>query len=327
LAFEIGGRRLLDGLTLKLVKGERIGILGVNGAGKTSLLKLVAGELTPSSGRVVLGANTKVVYFDQARSNLDDDWSVFDNVAERKGADRSPSEVVRIGDQVLEMRTYLEQFLFDGTQQRQKVGALSGGERARVALAKALKTGANLLLLDEPTNDLDVSTLGALEELLASWPGCALIVSHDRYFLDRVATATLAFEGDGVVTPYQGGYATYRSLKAQADAAEGERKRAEEAERRTSPELPPAAAPAIAGTPKKPLTFAERKELDGILDEIALLEETVAALEARLSDPALYAAGAEEAQAVRQAHARESARLAERTARWEALEERRDARR
>src|SRR5204863_7741549 len=124
----------------------------------------------------------------------------------REGALRGGADVVRIGSRTLELRTYLEQFLFDAGQQRQKVGSLSGGERARVALAKALRTGANLLLLDEPTNDLDVSTLGALEELLVRWPGCAIVVSHDRAFLNRVATAMLAFEGDGKVVRYEGNY-------------------------------------------------------------------------------------------------------------------------
>jgi ATP-binding cassette subfamily F protein uup len=317
----IGDRTLVLPLTIRLVTGERMGVIGPNGAGKTSLLRLVSGELTPAAGKVVRGANTSMVYFDQSRSNLRDDWSVFDNVAEREGADRGASDVVRIGDRILQMRTYLEQFSFAGSKQRQKVGALSGGERARVALAKALRGGENLLLLDEPTNDLDVSTLGALEELLVSWPGCAIIVSHDRYFLDRVATSLLVFEGDGVVTRYPGGYESYRSLRAEAEAARAgdtAKPRAEEraAPRPTTPEPGP-----------KPLSFSEKKELEGILDEITALEQSVQTLEAELGSPALYAADPAEARRVRAEHARAQEELLRRTARWEELEARRGVKR
>jgi ATP-binding cassette subfamily F protein uup len=318
LSLDLGGRTLIRNLTLNLVTGERMGVIGANGVGKTSLLRLVSGELTPTSGRAILGSNTKFVYFDQARSGLKDDWSIFDNVAEREGAERGAADVVKIGERVLEMRTYLEQFLFDASKQRQKVGALSGGERARVALAKALRTGANLLLLDEPTNDLDVATLGALEELLVGWPGCALIVSHDRYFLDRVATSTLAFEGDGTVTRYPGGYETYRSLRKQAEAGSGSRNG------------PPAAEPtandaAAALEPDlKPLTYAEKKELETLLDVVTELEKRVQELEQRLASPALYATDPDQARAARAQHARAEEDLRTKTARWEALESRRD---
>src|SRR6185503_4641116 len=143
-------------------------------------------------------------------------WSVFDNVAEREGAERSGGGQVHIGSETMDLRVYLERFLFDGSKQRQKVSALSGGERARVALAKTLRSGANLLLLDEPTNDLDVATLGELEDLLTAWPGCAIVVSHDRYFLNCVATSILSFEGEGRVVRYPGGYDSYRTLRDEA---------------------------------------------------------------------------------------------------------------
>ena len=171
----LGGRRLVDDLTLRLVKGDRIGIVGPNGAGKTTLLKLITGELPPTAGTVVRGVNTKFAYFDQARTTLKDDWTVLDNVSGIEGSDRTGAGQVTIGDRVLEMRAYLELFLFEGAALRRKVSALSGGERARVTLALALKTGANVLLLDEPTNDLDLATLGSLAELLESWPGCCLL--------------------------------------------------------------------------------------------------------------------------------------------------------
>jgi ATP-binding cassette subfamily F protein uup len=249
-----------------------------------------------------------------------DDWSVFDNVAEREGALRGGADVVRIGTRTLELRTYLEQFLFDSSKQRQKVGSLSGGERARVALAKALRTGANLLLLDEPTNDLDVSTLGALEELLESWPGVALVVSHDRYFLDRVATSTLVFERDGAVTLYPGGYESYRRLREQAIATRSPTPE-------TAPEISTEQQKKTTATPAGPksLNFSERKELDGILDEITTLEARLRELAERLSSPELYSEKPEEARKVREEHARTENDLARRTARWEELEARRDA--
>ena len=315
---DLGGHRLIGSLTLRLVSGDRVGIIGPNGAGKTSLLKVVNGELEPSRGTVTRGLNTRIIYFDQSRAQLRDDWSVLENVAEREGALQTGGGVVQIGDRTIEMRRYLEQFLFEGSQQRQKVGALSGGERARVALAKSLKTGANLLLLDEPTNDLDVSTLAALEELLDAWPGCALLVSHDRCFLDRVATSILVFSGDGVVTRYPGGYESYRSLRAQAEAGEAP---APTIAAPKPAEAPPAVAPSAG---PKPLTFAERKELEGILDEITALETTVAELESRLADPLLYAKDADLAKRVREDHVKAHEELARRTARWEELEARRD---
>ena len=219
VSLDLGGRRLIEDLSLRLVKGARVGIVGPNGAGKTTLLKLVTGELVPTSGKVTKGLQTKIAYFDQSRSTLRDDWTVFDNVAEREHSDKTGGGTVTIGDRVLGMRAYLELFMFDGAALRRKVSALSGGERARVALALALKTGANTLLLDEPTNDLDMDTLGSLEDLIETWPGCVLVVSHDRWFLDRVATSILAFEGGGKVQLYAGNWESYREQKREDEKA------------------------------------------------------------------------------------------------------------
>ncbi|MDB4938739.1 MAG: ATPase component of transporter [Labilithrix sp.] len=219
VSLDLGGRRLIDDLTLRLVKGTRVGVVGPNGAGKTTLLRLVTGELAPTSGVVKRGVQTKFAYFDQARTTLKDDWTVLDNVAEREHADKVGAGMVNIGDREMGMRAYLELFLFEGAALRRKVSALSGGERARVALALALKTGANVLLLDEPTNDLDIATLGSLAELIESWPGCVLVVSHDRFFLDRVVTSILAFEGDGKVQLYAGNWESYRDQKREDEKA------------------------------------------------------------------------------------------------------------
>ncbi|HVW28290.1 MAG TPA: ABC-F family ATP-binding cassette domain-containing protein [Polyangiaceae bacterium] len=323
VGLSVGGRELVRSLTFNMVSGDRVGVVGPNGAGKTSLLRVASGELAPTRGRVVRGANTNAVHFDQARAGLIDDWSVFDNVAGREGADRGAADVVRIGENVLEMRSYLERFLFEGVKQRQKVGSLSGGERARVALAKALRSGANLLLLDEPTNDLDVHTLASLEELLVGWPGTALVVSHDRWFLDRVATSILAFDGSGEVRRYAGNYETYRSLKEQAEAADKELERARaEAAKPAKPDPPKP----DSGEPR-PLSFSEKKELEGILDEITALEARVAELEAALGKPELYAAGKEDARRVQADYDAAKSALTARTSRWEDLEARRDVKR
>ena len=222
VVFAIGDRILNEPFSLRLTRGERIGIVGANGLGKTTLLKAVAGEGSPILGKLTLGAQTKISYFDQARADLPDDWNIFDAVAGIEGSEVLGGGRVSLGGEMISMRAYLERFLFEGSKLRQKVGSLSGGERARVALAKALRDGANVLLLDEPTNDLDVTTLEALETLLSTWPGCALVVSHDRAFLDAVATGILAFDrvegAPSKVTLYQGNYDTYQTLKADAEA-------------------------------------------------------------------------------------------------------------
>jgi ATP-binding cassette subfamily F protein uup len=347
VGLDLGGRTLMNRLTLHLVSGDRIGVIGPNGVGKTTLLRLVTGDLTPTRGEVVRGVQTKIAYFDQARAGLIDDWSIFDNVAEREGAERTGGGMVHLGDRTLDLRTYLDQFLFDPSKQRQKVGSLSGGERARVGLAKMLKTGANLLLLDEPTNDLDISTLGALEEMLVDWPGCALVVTHDRYFLNRIATSVLAFErGKTEVLHYGGGYDDYRATRDLAEAPAPPPPRTptvpppraqslpgwtESASPRTKSSPPPSknAPPRAKSTPppappKKSLTYGERMELDKILGVIAKTEEELASVEARLADPTLYATRGTEVRPLEEERARIATRVGELTARWEDLENRKD---
>ncbi|MFK7987698.1 MAG: ABC-F family ATP-binding cassette domain-containing protein [Sandaracinaceae bacterium] len=306
LKLAIEDRTLVDGLTLTLSPGERVGIVGPNGSGKTTLLRALLGEREPDGGRITRGKNAKITYLGQSREGLDESETVYENVA--GGRSR-----VEVGSSTMDVRAYLERFLFTRDQARQPVSTLSGGEKARVLLAKLLLTPSNLLVLDEPTNDLDVSTLAALEEMLVELKGTALVVTHDRWFLDRVATSILAFEGDGRVVRYPGGYTSYRTLR---DAA-----RAQEPEEAPPPASPSAPVRVSDAPKKKALTYGEEIELEGLLDRVGEAEETVSALEAKLADPALYEGDRAE-EAARVATDLEAARaeLAKRVARWEELE-------
>jgi ATP-binding cassette subfamily F protein uup len=315
LRIERGGSALIDGLELRVGTGQRIGVVGPNGSGKTSLLLSILGELEPSGGELRRGQNTRIGYLDQDRSGLDPERTVFESLGVSN---------VESGGERLEAAAYLERFLFDRKSQRVKVGQLSGGERARVCLARLLAEKVNLILLDEPTNDLDVSTLSALETLLTEYAGSALIVSHDRWFLDRVATSILAFEGDGRVELHAGNYSEYRERTLAKRAAEAESRRAAAGESATA--APRRSRQADATGPKK-LSYKERRELDGLLDEVDAAESAVADLEARLADPDTYQGeGLSERVAGLKAELEAArARAAQLTARWEELEARREA--
>jgi len=197
-----GDKLLVDGLTFDLPRGGIVGVIGPNGAGKTTLFKMITGEETADAGTLQVGETVKLAYVDQARADLTDDRSVWENIS--GGAD-----VLKLGSKEINSRAYCSLFGFRGTQQQQKVGTLSGGERNRVHLAMLLQSGGNLLLLDEPSNDLDVGTLRALEEALERFAGCAVVISHDRWFLDRIATHILAFEGDSQAVWFEGNHEDY----------------------------------------------------------------------------------------------------------------------
>lgn len=313
VSIEMDGRTLVSGLDFILGKGERLGVVGKNGTGKTTLLRAILGEIPPAKGEVVLGKNTVPAYFDQHRAGLDDNASIFDNVGGTKAR-------IDVGGQSLDARSYLERFLFDTHKQRQPVASLSGGERARVALAKMLSQSANLIMLDEPTNDLDVATLGALEEMLVDFEGSAIVVTHDRWFLNRIATAILAFEGDGRVVRYAGNYDDFREQRAHAAAASAEAVPAKPAAAPV-PRPPPAAGKSARAEGKPAaLTYAERTELEGILDRIDAAEGTVSELEAALADPSLYATRGQEVTGIVEQLDRARAEAARLLARWEELE-------
>ncbi len=325
--FAVEGRVLTTPVTLRLTRGERIGIVGPNGLGKTTLLAALAGKLEPHTGKITRGTQTKIAYFDQARADLPDDWSIFDAVAGEAGSDVLGGGQVTIGDETLSLRAYLERFLFEGPKLRQKVGSLSGGERARVALARALREGANVLLLDEPTNDLDIATLEALEGLLISWPGCAVVVSHDRAFLDAVATGILAFEGDGTgparVTLFPGNYTMHRTLAQEAAAVEAARARSMATATSDRPGARASGAPKGPKSPK--LTWGEERELEGLLDSIGEAEARVQAVEDALSNPATFSDDGTKARALTADLELAKGEVQRLTLRWEELEAKQEA--
>ena len=197
-----GDRILIDGLSFNLPRGGIVGIIGPNGAGKTTLFRMLTGHEQPDGGEIRVGPSVQLAYVDQSRQTLDDSKTVFNEIS-------GGLDIIKVGNYETPARSYVGRFNFKGTQQQQLIGELSGGERNRVHLAKVLKTGGNVLLLDEPTNDLDVETLRALEEGLLAFPGCAVVISHDRWFLDRIATHILAFEGDSEVVWFEGNYQDY----------------------------------------------------------------------------------------------------------------------
>ena len=211
-----GDRLLIDGLDFSLPPGGIVGVIGPNGAGKTTLFRMIVGEETPDEGEIRIGETVRLGHVDQSRDSLDPDRTVWEEISE--GRDR-----ITLGKYEMASRAYVAAFNFRGADQQKRVGQLSGGERNRVHLAKLLKSGANLILLDEPTNDLDVDTLRALEDALVAFAGCAVVISHDRWFLDRVATHILAFEGDSRVVWFEGNYQDYEADRRRRLGAEAER--------------------------------------------------------------------------------------------------------
>ena len=302
LTYHYGREPVVQDLTTTILRGDKVGIIGANGCGKTTLLKLLLGEMAPQAGRVRLGTNLQIAYFDQLRMQLDEEKTVADNVAEGNDA-------VLINGRSKHIIGYLKDFLFTPERARSPVRILSGGERNRLLLAKLFSKPANLLVLDEPTNDLDVETLELLEELLLEFAGTVLLVSHDRAFLNNVVTSTLVFEGNGRVVEYAGGYDDWLSQRQPQQASP------------TKPVKEPAKArekPRAAG-PRK-LSFKEKKELEELPGRIEVLEAEQQGLYARLADPAFYQQGAGEAGAAKSRLEELDSLLAAAYARWEELE-------
>jgi ATPase subunit of ABC transporter with duplicated ATPase domains len=208
-----GERVLVENMNFSLPPGGIIGVIGPNGAGKSTLFRMIVGQEQPDKGTIRVGETVKLAYVDQSRDQLDPEKSIWEAISDGQ-------ETVWLGTREVNSRAYVGKFNFSGTDQQKKVGLLSGGQRNRVHLARTLKEGGNVLLLDEPTNDLDVNTLRALEEALENFGGCAVVISHDRWFLDRIATHILAFEGNSEVVWYEGNYSEYeKDRKARLGSA------------------------------------------------------------------------------------------------------------
>jgi ATP-binding cassette subfamily F protein uup len=300
LGYDVGGRTILRDLSTAVFRGDKVGVIGPNGCGKTTLLRLLLGELEPTSGTVRQGTRLEIGYFDQLRAQLDDEQSVIENVAH--GQDR-----LVINGKSRHIIGYLEDFLFTPERSRTLVRFLSGGERNRLLLARLFSKPSNVLVLDEPTNDLDVETLDLLESLLVEYPGTVLLVSHDRAFLNNVVTNTLVFEGDGVVKEYAGGYDDWlaqRSSPTESAVATSPRKAT----------LSPA-------TPRpRALGYKEQRELEQLPGQIEAWEAEQTALHERMAAPGFYQQdGAVISQATQQL-ADLHDRLSEAYERWETLE-------
>jgi ABC transport system ATP-binding/permease protein len=316
IGYAFGEQPIVSNFSTTILRGHKVGIIGPNGSGKTTLLRLLMGELAPQQGEVHLGTNVEKVYFDQLRSQLDENKSVLDNVGEGR-------DTIMINGKARNVAGYLDDFLFSSDRVKAPITALSGGERNRLLLARLFASPANLLVMDEPTNDLDLETLELLENLLLEYSGTLLLVSHDRAFLNNLVTSTLVLDGSGQVREYVGGYDDWQR-QSQAEKAEQAEKAASPG-RKASPR--PAEAPPAQEGPRK-LSYKEQRAREALARELALLPEQIEALETE--QHALMAAMGSQAfyQQDNQAIARAAARLkeleealAQAYARWEALEQ------
>ncbi len=304
VSLELGGRELIERFNFKFEAGMRIGICGRNGLGKTSLLRIVLNQLAPTGGSQKTGVLTQFNYVDQERVQLDPEKTLLQEVAE--GADTIP-----FGNGKLAIRAYLQRFGFDPRRINMKVKSLSGGEKSRLLLARILKNGGNFLIMDEPTNDLDLPTLRLLEEALLAFSGCVLVVSHDRYFLNRVCTGIIAFEGDGQVVYNEGDYEYYREKLAERKTRLAKRSVATQAKADPSR--------ATEAKPRK-MTWKEKNELEGMEAAILKAEEAVARIECLFADPEFHSkhsANTGELTSELEAAKKQGATL---YARWEELE-------
>ncbi|MBV2126075.1 MAG: ATP-binding cassette domain-containing protein [Candidatus Thiodiazotropha endolucinida] len=290
-------------LSTTILRGDRVGIIGPNGCGKTTLLNLLLGELQPDTGRVKLGTQLQVAYFDQLRGQLDEEGSVQDNVG-------GGSDKVEVGGKSKHIIGYLQDFLFTPERARSPVKALSGGERNRLLLAKLFTKPANVLVLDEPTNDLDVETLELLEELLSDYPGTLLLVSHDREFLDNAVTSCLVFEGEGRVAEYVGGFSDWEAHTRARQPAGSK----------------PKGGSGVKSVPERPkkksekLSYKDQRELDALPQRIEVLEVRLGELQTRLGDPDLYRTQGERVAELQQQMSAVQLELDQAYERWETLE-------
>jgi ATP-binding cassette subfamily F protein uup len=313
-----GDKLILSDFNLKVLRGDRVAFVGPNGVGKTTLLKILTGEIAPDSGSVRHGTNLEIAIFDQARATLDFSMSLWDgmvNDPDMRVSGRSDQVMVR--GQPRHVVAYLKDFLFDEAQARAPIGSLSGGERARLLLARIMAKPSNLLILDEPTNDLDVETLDLLQDLLGDYDGTVLLVSHDRDFIDRIATTTIALEGDGRAVVYPGGWSDYQAQRPGRSSAAP-----------TPTPIPAKRAGAAEKNTKNAaqgLSFTEKHRLDSLPGEIDRIEGEIARLATLLSDPDLYLTAPEKFRTATAALATRQEALTAAEEEWLALAERAEA--
>jgi ABC transport system ATP-binding/permease protein len=303
----LGGRQLFSGVSLDFAGGQRLGITGRNGLGKTTLLRIILGQLAPATGTVKTGQLIQFNYVDQSRLQLNEEATVLDEVSDG-------TEFVIFGDHKLSLRSYLRRFLFTDERISTQVKYLSGGERSRLLLARILKQGGNFLILDEPTNDLDLPTLRVLEEALIAFPGVVVVVSHDRYFLNRVCTDILAFEGEGVVVHSVGDYDYY------IEKRERKATRRQETTARWQPAPSSPRSPAVKPGRARKLTFKEGRELEGMEAQILACEAEVARIEALFTTPDFHRQHGTQTDALLAESAAAKADIIRLYARWEELE-------
>ena len=284
-----GDRPVVADFSTRILRGDRVGLIGPNGAGKTTLLRLLVGELAPDAGEVRRGTNVQVAYFDQQREQLDPERTVVETLADG-------NDTVEVNGQRRHVHGYLQDFLFSPERARSPVKALSGGERNRLLLARLFTRPANVLVLDEPTNDLDLETLELLEAQLVAWPGTLLLVSHDRRFMDNVVTSTLAFEGDGRIGEFVGGYEDWRRQTGSRQTATGNRQPADgngrepaTGNRQTADGSSPVdRTKGVSSSERRKLSFKEQRELEALPARIEALEGEQARLGAEVSAPDFY---------------------------------------
>jgi len=319
-----GAKKIIDDFSCRIQRGDKIGLLGPNGAGKSTLLKIILGELAPDSGTVKLGTKLSVAYFDQLRAQLDDDATLADTISQ--GAD-----FIEIGGQKKHIISYLGDFLFAPERARSPVKSCSGGERNRLLLARLFTQPANVLVLDEPTNDLDIETLELLEEMLAQYDGTLFLVSHDRAFLDNVVTQVIAFEGDGKLMEYVGGYEDWVRVKQYEAVQQGktvgrvltrQTRPVHNKDAGLKPDLQGDASSGLKEKVTKKLNFKEQKELDEMPQRIEALEREQEEITAALGTGALFRDNPAHARQLQQRAGEIEEALLQLMARWEALENR-----
>jgi len=314
-----GEKTIVKNFSLTVQRGDRVAFVGPNGTGKTTLIRMLTGEIEPDEGRVKLGTNLEIALFDQTRSQLDPEMSLWESLTGDKDMRVSgKADQVLVRGQPKHVVGYLKEFLFDERQARAKVASLSGGEKARLLLAKLMAKESNLLVMDEPTNDLDVETLDLLQDLLGEYDGTVLIVSHDRDFLDRIATTTVAMEGGGQAVVYAGGWSDYRAQRAETAAASAPGEKAAKPAKETREAPKP--KPQQAG-----LSFTEKHRLEELPDVIARLEAEIGKLEQLLADPELFTREPVKFRKATEALTERQDKLSAAEEEWLALEEKAEA--